>query len=199
VIRPFVQGDPKETDIVEARRSVVLLGISFVAAATLVVAVASEIGRMLGGGLPDGVVLAVVTVSAAVGVAVDIRSSVTGGLAPGISRQTAERLPHVSRGPGWVVPVLWGLDTGLVLTTFRVSFASYLMLILALAGLMPVWAGAAYGLAFALPLAVAIVWRRGPHVETLGGAGFRGATRIVQVLAASVMTALLVTSIAVWL
>lgn len=187
-----MQGDPRITDVAHARRSVALLGAAFIVASTLVVAVTHEIGGLLSGALSGAVLLtsAAAAAVAVLGVAVDTRSLVTGGLALGIKRQTAEGLPHRNRGPGWVVPLLWGLDTGLILTTFRVSFASYVMLVLAFLGLLPIWGGAVYGAAFAVPLAVAIAWSRGPDVSLLGGASFVRATRVVQGLAAGCMAML---------
>ncbi|GAA1660644.1 hypothetical protein GCM10009765_07660 [Fodinicola feengrottensis] len=59
-------------------------------------------------------------------------------------------------------PLLWGLDTGLTVTTFRISAATWATLGLALLQLAPVWTGVAYGIGFAAPLAAATVlprWR----------------------------------------
>lgn len=53
-----------------------------------------------------------------------------------------------------VVAAVWGFDTGLVVTTIRVAAVSWGALFLAALGLSPVWAGACYGLAFALPFLV---------------------------------------------
>jgi hypothetical protein len=164
--------------------------VAFAVASTLVVALAHEIGGALSGWVPRTVLLLTAAVVAVLGAAVDVRSLLTGDLAPGIKRQTAEALPHRTRGPDWVVPVLWGLDTGLILTTFRVSCASYVMLVLAFLGLLPMWGGAAYGAAFAIPLAVAIAWTRGPDVSSLGGASFVRGTKVVQGFAAAGMAAL---------
>lgn len=46
---------------------------------------------------------------------------------------------------------LWGLDTGLAFTTFRVTTLTWAALLLTLLGLAPWSTGLAYGLAFALP------------------------------------------------
>ncbi|MFI6458345.1 hypothetical protein ACIBF6_43210 [Streptosporangium amethystogenes] len=47
--------------------------------------------------------------------------------------------------------LLWGLDTGLVLTTFRVTSLTWAALGVTLFGLVPWWAGLAYALGFTLP------------------------------------------------
>lgn len=59
---------------------------------------------------------------------------------------------------------LWGLDTGTVVTTLRVSATSWAMLALAVFHLAPWWTGLAYGLGFAMPLAfvIAVPRWRGP-------------------------------------
>jgi hypothetical protein len=50
-----------------------------------------------------------------------------------------------------VVASLWGFDTGLIVTTFRVAAVSWGALYLAALGMSPRWAGAAYGAAFVVP------------------------------------------------
>lgn len=58
--------------------------------------------------------------------------------------------------------LLWGLDTGLAVTTFRVSAATWAVFGLCLLQLAPVWVGVAYAAGFAGPLAAAAVlprWR----------------------------------------
>ncbi|MGI5286148.1 hypothetical protein ACQEVF_22810 [Nonomuraea polychroma] len=47
--------------------------------------------------------------------------------------------------------LLWGLDTGLVVTTFRVTSLSWAALGVTLLGLVPWWAGLAYALGFTVP------------------------------------------------
>jgi hypothetical protein len=46
----------------------------------------------------------------------------------------------------------WGLDAGLVFTTYRVSSISWALLALALAGVTPWWAGLGYAAGFLVPL-----------------------------------------------
>ncbi|QKW34523.1 hypothetical protein HUT06_11205 [Actinomadura sp. NAK00032] len=52
---------------------------------------------------------------------------------------------------------LWGLDTGLVVTTFRVTSLTWAALAVTLLGLVPWWAGVAYAAGFVLPSAVFVL------------------------------------------
>ncbi|MEU6035896.1 hypothetical protein ABZ801_10840 [Actinomadura sp. NPDC047616] len=53
--------------------------------------------------------------------------------------------------------LLWGLDTGLVVTTFRVTSLTWASLTVTLLGLVPWWAGIAYAAGFVLPSAVFVL------------------------------------------
>jgi cytochrome c biogenesis protein CcdA len=57
---------------------------------------------------------------------------------------------------------LWGIDAGLVGTTFRVTSLSWAALTLTFAGMLPWWAGALYAAGFAIPelTAMLVVPRR---------------------------------------
>ena len=50
-----------------------------------------------------------------------------------------------------VVALVWGFDTGLVVTTFRVAAVSWGALFLSVLGLSHGWTGISYGLGFAIP------------------------------------------------
>ena len=50
-----------------------------------------------------------------------------------------------------VAASIWGFDTGLVVTTFRVAAISWGALLFAAIGFAPRWSGVAYGLGFTLP------------------------------------------------
>ncbi|MFL6076872.1 MAG: hypothetical protein ACJ73S_26050 [Mycobacteriales bacterium] len=52
---------------------------------------------------------------------------------------------------------VWGLDTGLVFSTYRITSLSWVALTLTLAGLVPWWAGLAYAAGFVLPAAALIL------------------------------------------
>lgn len=56
------------------------------------------------------------------------------------------------------VAAVWGFDTGLAVTTFRVAAVTWGALLLAGLGLSPWWAGLGYGLGFSLPFMI-LLWR----------------------------------------
>ena len=66
-----------------------------------------------------------------------------------IRRQTPRALMH--RHAMRFVAFVWGADTGLVFTTFRVAAVSWGALLLTALGFAPSWTGIAYGLGFTLP------------------------------------------------
>lgn len=68
----------------------------------------------------------------------------------GMSRQTTRGLIIESR-PWWVTPLLWGIDTGLMATTFRVSSVSWVVLVASVLGFTPGWIGFVFGAAFGIP------------------------------------------------
>jgi hypothetical protein len=58
--------------------------------------------------------------AALAGVLLDLRAICAGSFSLGLSRQTPKAFAHTS-GEWWVTPLLWGLDTGMIWTTYRVS------------------------------------------------------------------------------
>lgn len=68
-----------------------------------------------------------------------------------LRRQTPQGLPYLSAS---VVGLVWGLDTGSVVSTYRASAASWSALLLQLAGWGEWWTGAVYAAGFCIPLAV---------------------------------------------
>jgi hypothetical protein len=56
-----------------------------------------------------------------------------------------------------VTGLLWGLDTGTLVSTFRTSAASWGALTLAIGGWGPWWVGIAYAAAFSVPLCLLIL------------------------------------------
>lgn len=55
----------------------------------------------------------------------------------------------------------WGLDAGMVVTTFRVSSISWAVLVLATLGMAPWWLGLGYAGGFVVPFLIAAVLSRG--------------------------------------
>jgi hypothetical protein len=70
-------------------------------------------------------------------------------------RQTPRRL--MRRRSMFVVASVWGFDTGLAVTTIRVTAATWGALLLTLLGLSGWQTGIAYGLAFAVPVTI-LMW-----------------------------------------
>lgn len=129
---------------------------AFIAAATLVFAAASFAG--------DGVralVPAPWRVAAAAGLllllafvdVLSLRARVYCLL--GVKRQARQALIRKYSVP--LVAAIWGFDTGLAVTTFRVSAVTWAAFVLAFLGFAPWWTGAVYGVALAAPMLVLLV------------------------------------------
>jgi hypothetical protein len=73
-----------------------------------------------------------------------------------LRRQTPRRL--MRQYPARLVALLWGLDTGLAVTTFRVSAATWGALFLTFLGFGTWWVGVFYGISFIVPLMAFICW-----------------------------------------
>lgn len=74
-------------------------------------------------------------------------------LGPSWRRQTPKR--YMDQHAPATAAFAWGLDTGLVFTTFRVTSLSWAALAVTALGLVPWWIGAAYALGFCVPLLIA--------------------------------------------
>jgi hypothetical protein len=74
----------------------------------------------------------------------------------GWRRQTPRVL--LRRHPQRVVAAIWGLDTGLGVTTIRVAGITWGALLVAALGLSPPWAGLGYALGFNGPFLI-LLWR----------------------------------------
>jgi hypothetical protein len=184
VIRPFVQGDSTRA----ARgwlQFLFILSIAHVAMAGFVIGLLHELGALLSPHIDHQVALAVGVTAALVAVVFDVRAIRTDSFAPGLQRQTSKELAHRANLPRWVAPLMWGLDTGTMWTTFRVSAATWVLMIAALLNLAPQWSGLVFGAAFVVPLSVAVL-AVGGNVTELGKPGPR---RLVQMATAA--TALL--------
>ena len=73
----------------------------------------------------------------------------------GWRRQTPRRLRH--RHSLRVVASIWGFDTGLAITTFRVAAATWGAILLTMLSLSGWQAGMAYGIAFTIPITI-LMW-----------------------------------------
>ncbi|MEU6779360.1 hypothetical protein ABZ912_09165 [Nonomuraea angiospora] len=154
MIRPFVQGD-SELGRQRARSFILILTAAHVSTATLTVFVLSQLGQLVSGVLSTFAVTVILGVASVAGLVVDIVAAARGRMSLGLRRQTAKELAHTT-DTWWVTPLLWGGDTGIIGTTYRVSFTSWVVLLAALTGAAPPWLGAVYGLAFAIPLILSV-------------------------------------------
>lgn len=142
-------------------RFLAILATAHIGTAGLVVATLHQVGQILVSGSSLTVALRICVVFAITAVAIDIHAMLKGDFSVGLRRQTPKSLIHNASFPNWVSPFFWGADTGMIWSTFRVSSASWILLIAATLNIAPPWAGVVYGLGFAGPLLAAIVRRPG--------------------------------------
>lgn len=83
-----------------------------------------------------------------------VRSRRPGRLGPSWHRQTPKDLEERYGVRG--AALLWGLDAGLVVTTYRVTSLSWAALAVTTLGLVPWWSGIIYATGFTLPVAAMI-------------------------------------------
>lgn len=161
-----MQGDSAPT---AARRKpvvAVLVGAHVLSALVLVL-VLSQVGRLVAEVVDRDLRVGAALTLAVLAAGADLLAIGRARMAPGLSRQTPKGLADDPDKPWWITPLIWGGDTGIIGTTFRVSSTSWLLLATALLGLAPWWAGAVYGLAFAVPLAVTVRTGEGAPACTL--------------------------------
>ncbi|HVL97037.1 MAG TPA: hypothetical protein VM266_14355 [Solirubrobacteraceae bacterium] len=129
----------------------VALIVGFVLSATLIVMVAGALGRQAAERLPEIAAAVIATGAIALLLVADRRW--LGLRLPMLRRQTPKDLVGL---PPLVRALVWGLDTGTMVSTFRTSGVTWAALLLALLGAAPAWAGAAYAAGFCLPLLAAV-------------------------------------------
>jgi len=76
----------------------------------------------------------------------------------GLRRQTPKAL--MRRHSPTMVAMIWGFDTGLVVTTFRVAAITWGALLMAALGLSPWWIGLGYGVGFVFPFVMLLLTGR---------------------------------------
>jgi hypothetical protein len=123
------------------------LALGFLASAAFVTAAATGAGQALAGAEAAGIVAGVCLVILA---ALELTSVRRGPL----RRQTSPGLPRVF-GPR-VGALLWGLDTGSMVSTVRTTFGAHAVLIACIVGVAGAWAGVAYAVGFCVPLGVSL-------------------------------------------
>lgn len=125
--------------------------VAFLAGACAVFALVHAAATALGvGGLSFDARVAVAGAGLLPLAVADLRARRKGTYCPiTVRRQTPRALMRGHRMD--VVASLWGLDTGLVVTTFRVAAIGWGALLLTALRLSPPWIGLVYGLGFSLP------------------------------------------------
>ncbi len=135
-------------------RFVVALAAAHTAAAFLTIFVLAQIAPLIAGALPPRAAWIAVAMAALIGIAVDTRAAKRRRWSLGVARQTPKQLMFLGEN-AWIAACVWGFDTGLIWTTYRVSFCSWLLMLLATFGIAPAWSGLMYGAGFAIPLILA--------------------------------------------
>ena len=136
-----------------AYRPALLLAGGFIASAVAVYALVWSIGAGITGSFHGGAPTAWVGAAAlAAFLAMDL--GLFGLSTPMWRRQTPRH--WYPRFGADAAGLLWGLDAGTVVTTFRVTSLSWAGLALGLLGLAPWWSGLMYALGFVLPFGVSV-------------------------------------------
>ena len=129
---------------------------AFIAAATLVFAAASFAGDGVQALVPAPWRVAAAAVLLLLLAVVDVLSlRARAYCLVGMRRQARQTL--MQKYSVTVVAAIWGFDTGLVVTTFRVSAVTWAAFVLALLGFAPWWIGAVYGVSLAAPMLVLLL------------------------------------------
>jgi hypothetical protein len=129
---------------------------AFIGAATLVFAAASLAGAGVRALVPAPWRVVAAAALLLVFAAVDVLSlRARSYCLLGTKRQARQAL--IRKYTVAVVAAAWGFDTGLAVTTFRVSAVTWAAFALAFLGFAPWWIGAAYGIALAVPMLVLLL------------------------------------------
>lgn len=165
---------------------------AFIGAATLVFAAASFAGAAVTWLVPMPWRVGAVAVSLLVLAIVDAGSlRARSYCLLGAKRQARQTLIRTYSMP--VVAAVWGFDTGLAITTFRVSALTWAAFALALLGFAPWWTGAAYGVALVAPMLVLLLTtmtaerlhaelRRRPLIQTASAIALAAAGALLLVI-----------------
>lgn len=179
----------------ETIRAATVFAAAFLAGSTTVFVLADLLGSALGNhALPTRWRAGLAGAGLLSLAAVDVFALGKGAYCPlGWRRQTPRTL--MRRYPVPVVLGLWGLDTGFLVTTFRVAAISWGAILLTGLGLSAWWVGPAYGLGFAVPF-TALLFRhrvgrsaRDPATTDPGLESMLGRRATLQVVSATLLVA----------
>jgi hypothetical protein len=126
---------------------------AFVVSSFAVFALAGAMGAAVGRALPPEVRLAVAGLVFGAAFLLDLHSLRRKTWCPLTLRRQTPKAILYEHGPRRAA-VAWGLDTGLVFTTYRMSSISWALLALGLLGIAPWWEGIGYAAGFLVPLLV---------------------------------------------
>jgi hypothetical protein len=127
---------------------------AFVLASTLGFAVLHALGSVPAALVPKGIrALAVLPVLAGC-LVLDAYSLRSRSWCPLTLRRQTPKDILLRHGDARRAALAWGLDTGLVFTTIRVSSITWGLVVISILGVGPWWVGSAYGIGFVVPLAL---------------------------------------------
>lgn len=126
----------------------------FALSATLIFGLFVALGESASAFIPDNGGYYLLAVLLMTGLAVDGRDVARGATYSCLSCRRQAPADVARRSGTKNAAIAWGLDTGLGLTTFRVSSAYWIVVALALGGSAPWWIGMVYASGFLVPLAV---------------------------------------------
>jgi hypothetical protein len=153
----LVQGQPMRPQL----NLVLRFAAAFAVASFGLFALAGLVGTAVDGALPRTVALLISLVVLVTALALDGYSLWRRTWCPvTLRRQTPKDI--LLRLGGSRAVLAWGLDTGLVFTTYRMSAISWAVLALALLGVAPWWVGAGYAAGFLFPLTLGLLIFRVP-------------------------------------
>jgi hypothetical protein len=133
--------------------------VAFTVSACLIFAVASGVGYPLRILLPGSIHLALALAVLATALSLDAVSLRRKTMCPLTARRQTPKVVYYRDGGGRAA-LVWGLDAGLVFTTFRMSAISWALLLLGVLGSAPWWTGLGYAAGFVVPLLLGCTFSR---------------------------------------
>ena len=129
-----------------------LFGAAFTARSVTIFAVARGIGAPARALVASSTRVAIALPILLIAIVLDSYSLRYKRMCPLTARRQTPKMVYNAHGSGRAA-LVWGLDAGLVFTTYRMSSISWALLLLGVLGVAPWWTGLAYALGF-----VATLW-----------------------------------------
>lgn len=134
-------------------RRMLLFAVAFTASSTAIFVVASGIGTPARALVPSSTRVLLTLLVLLGAILLDAYSLRRKRLCPLTARRQTPKMVYDNYGSG-PAALVWGLDTGLVVTTYRLSSISWALLLLSVLGIAPWWTGLGYALGFVTPLLI---------------------------------------------